>query len=171
MAITYKEAFMHAPLFMPMLDPLMPAPDQVIAGRTSIGLRQPLVGEAEEEFGGNLISLAKLHERLSLLVQLELPCTITIPNPFLHWQETLIRKVELAGDSLTIAGNDFNLYLRGANIHSIRLVNNRETGGGIARLDIHHLPDMVYASIQPALEGTGGAVWRDVMDNPLLPLC
>lgn len=166
MAVTYMEAFMHAPLFTPLLDPPMPAPDKLFAEHIPIRLRQPA-----DAVGESLITLAKLYERLTLLVQLELPCTISIPSPFLQLQQTLIKSVELAGDSLSIAGEDFNLHLRRTNIHSISLINHREAGGGVARLDIHHLPGKVYASIQPALDGIGGAVWRDVMDNPLLPLC
>jgi len=117
-----------------------------------------------------LLSIAKLYERLTLLAKLELPCTIRIASPALLLQNAVINQVDLGGESLTLVGKDFNLRLFGPNIHSIRLVNQREAENGIARLDIHHSQGMLYASIHPTPDGMGSEVWQDVMDNPTLSL-
>lgn len=114
--------------------------------------------------------LSNLYERLGLLAQLGVPCTILIFNPALRLGQTPIKAVELAGDCLTIAGDDFKLLLRGPNFHSIHWVNQQGANVGAPRLDIHHSPGMVYASIQPPLDSQNLAVWRDVMDNPSLSL-
>jgi hypothetical protein len=116
------------------------------------------------------LSIAKLHERLALLARLELPCNIFIASPAVHLGKAVINNVGLTGDTLSIAGKGFKLRLRGPNIHSIRLVSPREAANGISRLDIHHSHGMLYASIQPAPDGTGSEVWQDVMDNPTLSL-
>lgn len=161
---------MHATasLFMPLLDSLVPATDRFTADNRPARPRINRSVESVSQNGENQISLAKLYERLNLLVQLEMPCTISIPSPFLRLRQTLIKSVDLTSEGLTIAGDDFNLQLRESNIHSILLANIGN--GSVNRLDIHHSPGRVYASIQPALEGVGEAVWRDVMDNPSLPL-
>lgn len=156
---------MQASLTLPLFDALLPTQEQVPVRAPR---PRPPVAEARPHFrSGALLSLAKLHERLSLLARLELPCTILVANPRLHLRHALIRSAELADGNLSIVGDDFTLYLRSDNIHSIRLADQRdgeETGGG---LEICHAPDIVYASIRPASDS---AVWRDVMDNPTLSL-
>ncbi len=162
---------MHANAsFIPLLDTLPAAVNKAFTDHRAI--RQGAQGTHEPPLsnGEGLLSMAKLHERLSLLVQLELPCTILISNPRVHLQGAVIKMAELDGESLTIAGNDFNLRLRGSNIDLIRLVNHGTPGSGVISLDIHHSLGGLYASIQPAPGGIGGAVWRDVMGNPSLSL-
>jgi hypothetical protein len=163
---------MHVQASLPMalFDGLLPAAEPVFTDQRPVRPRKSSTYEPLRAPGETLLSMAKLHERLALLAQLELPCTILIANPPLHLREAVIQTVELAGESLTVGGNGFSLRLRGPHIHSIRLVNQREAGSGTASLDILHSQGMLYASIQPAPEGPGGEVWRDVMDNPTLSL-
>ena len=163
---------MHALTLPQLFDSVFPATEKVrplpraFRSRlpaTQIQSQQPFVGEG-------LLSMAKLYERLALLSKLELPCTIMIASPALLLQNAVIDKVDFGGESLAIAGKDFNLRLFGPNIHSIRLVSPQEAENGTTRLDIHHSQGMLYASIQPTPDGTGSKVWQDVMDNPTLSL-
>ncbi len=158
----------QASLSMPLFDPLLPTAEKFFADRHPVRQRKPATAEPLLAQGETLLSMAKLHERLALLAQLELPCIILIASPPLHLRDAVIKAVELTDESLVIVGKDFNLRLREPNIHSIRLVNQREGGNGTASLDIHHAQGMLYASIRPAPDGVGGEVWRDVMDNPSL---
>lgn len=160
----------QASLPMPLFDAFLPTTQPIFADHYS-NQHKPTPSEPLAlAQGETLLSMAKLHERLTLLAQLELPCTILITNPPLHLRDAVIKAVELGSESLVIAGADFNLRLRGPNIHSIRLVNPREAGDGTASLDIHHSHGMLYASIRPAPDGVGSEVWRDVMENPSLAL-
>jgi hypothetical protein len=157
---------MHALSFPQFFDSPLPATEQPHSHRRAAHARPVAPHRAGEGF----LSIAKLHERLALLAKLELPCTIVVASPALHLREAVINTVGLVGDTLSIAGKGFALRLRGPNIHSIRLVSQREAEDGISRLDIHHSHGMLYASIQPAPDGAGGEVWQDVMDNPTLSL-
>ena len=163
---------MHASTLPQLFDPTFGAADKIRPPSRAFRARlsSPIQRQQPLLVGEGLISITKLYERLTLLARLELPCTIRIASPALLMQQAVIDKVELGGDSLTIVGKDFNLRLLGPNIHSIRLVNQRDAENGITRLDIHHSQGMLYASIQPTPDGTGNAVWQDVMDNPTLSL-
>jgi len=160
---------MHALTFPQLFDLGFPAVEKVrqcprpVRPRQIATLPQPCAEEG-------LLSIPKLYDRLSLLAKLELPCTINITRPALLLRHAVIEKVHMADESLTITGRDFNLRLLGPNIHSIRLSSQPEAGSKISRLDIHHSHGMLYASIQPAPDGSGNEVWQDVMDNPSLPL-
>jgi hypothetical protein len=145
---------------MPLSDPLLlPTADTFLVNKTV-----PLISSRQ---GETWLSIAKLHERLALLAQLELPCSIEITCPSLHLRDVTIQNVELSDENLAIVGEGFNLRLRGPNIHSICLVNERAKG---ASLDIHHAQGKLYASIRPSTDSVGCEVWRDVMDNPSLAL-
>ena len=115
--------------------------------------------------GEYMFSMARAYERLSLLVHLELPCTILIAEPYQFLRDRVIESVELVCESLAIRGEGFNLQLNGPNFYTIRLVNHRRGEDGNTSLDIHDAKGMLYASIQPVHVGTGVAVWRDVMEN------
>jgi hypothetical protein len=158
-----------APIF-PLFDTLFSAKEANIAESHPVRNRvlpSPAILRSNAE---NLLSLPRAYERLSLLAQMELPCTIFIVSPPQHLRHTLIKTVHLGSESLAIIGNGFNLYLYGPNFHTIRLVNHGKIEDGIASLDIHQPRGMLYASIQPSVDGMGSAVWRDVMDNPSLSL-
>lgn len=164
---------MHAQASLPaaLFDALLPTAAPVFNGQRPGGRpRKPSNHETPRMAGETLLSMAKLHERLTLLAQLELPCTISIASPPLHLREAVIKTVELAGENLTVGGSGFSLRLRGPHIHAIRLASPRKEGGGAASLDILHSAGTLYASIQPAPGGPGDEVWRDVMDNPTLSL-
>ena len=120
--------------------------------------------------GENLLSMPRAGERLSLLAQLELPCTILTTSPTRYLRHTLIRTVDFGCESLAIHGDGFNLHLREPNFYTIRLVNYSDAGEGSASLDICHADGMLYASIQPTPDGKAAAIWRDVMENPTLCL-
>lgn len=154
---------MHASLASLSPAPRLPATEP--PHRRCFRPRQP-VSDALLPGEGLPLSITTLHERLSLLAKLELPCTIAITNPALHLRRALIRAVELADGNLGIGGDGFHLRLRGDSIQSIYL-SDIPNGGS---LDIYQPHGLLYASIRPAPDGVGGAVWRDVMDNPSLSL-
>ena len=118
----------------------------------------------------NVLSIVRVCERLSLLAQLELPCTILVTSPPLHLRHTVIRTVNLEVDNLVVHGDGFNLHLIGPNFHTTRLVNHSDTEESGTSLDICHADGMLYASIHPVPDGKGAAIWRDVMENPTLCL-
>lgn len=161
---------MHAITLPQFFDPSFPLAEKIRPQQRAFRSRMSVVPAQQAFVGEGLLSIGKLYERLTLLAKLELPCTILIASPALVLQNAVINKVDLGGESLTISGKDFNLRLLEPNIHSIRLVSLREAEDGVARLDIHHSQGMLYASIQPAPDGTGSEVWQDVMDNPSLSL-
>jgi hypothetical protein len=167
-----KEVNMHAQVApkLPLFDTLFFAQEANIAENPTARNRVSPSHAILRSNGENLLSLLRAYERLSLLAQMELPCTILIVSPPQHLRHTVIKTVNLESESLAILGNGFNLYLHGPNFHTIRLVNHSKIEDGIASLDIHQPQGMLYASIQPAVDGLGSAVWRDVMDNPSLSL-
>jgi hypothetical protein len=158
-----------APIF-PLFDTLFPAKEAPFAESRPVRNRVSPSPAILRSNGENVLSLPRAYERLSLLARMELPCTIFIVNPPQHVRHALIKTVHLGSESLAIIGNGFNLYLHGPNFHTIRLVNYDKIEDGTASLDIHQPQGMLYASIQPAVDGVGIAVWRDVMDNPSLSL-
>jgi hypothetical protein len=158
--LMYAQASLPAPLF----DSLMPASDRALA----VSSRKPTASVPSCAEAEGLLSLERLHERLALLAQLELPCSIVIASASRHLREVLIKTVELADDSLSIVGDSFDLRLRRPHIHTIWLVNQQGAEGGASSLDILHANGTLYASIWPA--PGGGEIWRDIMDNPMLSL-
>jgi hypothetical protein len=164
-----KEASMHALLLPQFFDPPLPAAEKRPVSRRFFRAPTPSAA-VDAPAGEGLLSLSTLHDRLALLAKLELPCTILAADPAVYLRSAVIGAVGLAGDTLDVVGQGFSLRLRGPDIRAIRLVGQREAVDGVPRLDIHHSHGMLYASIRPAPDGLGGAVWQDVMDNPSLPL-
>lgn len=160
----------HTVPSVPFFDTLFSVKETNIAEKqTMFQSKSPLLTSLRRN-GEKLLSVAMAYERLSLLVHLELPCTILIANPYQLLRATVIKAVDLLGENLTIHCDGFNLRLYGTNFYTLRLVNHRYKENGNTSLDIHDFNGLLYASIQPAQDGTGGAVWRDVMENPLLSL-
>jgi hypothetical protein len=160
----------QASLHMPSFEPLFPQAGKLFTEDQPNRPSHPDLREAITAKPEATLSLNKLHERLTLLAHLELPCTIFIADPPLMLRNAIIKGLILSGDSLSISGDDFSLHFRGANIHAIRLAYPKGSENRTPRLEIHHSLGLLYASIQPAPEGVGSAVWRDVMDNPSLSL-
>ena len=159
-----------APFAPSFLDTLFSAKEAIISGNPIAQRRKPPPLATLSSKAGDVLSIVRVCERLSLLVQLELPCTILITNPPLHLRHTVIRTVHLEVDNLVVHGDGFNLHLLGPNFHTARLVNHSDAEEGGTSLDICHADGMLYASIQPAPDGKGAAIWRDVMENPTLCL-
>ncbi len=161
----------HAAPFVPLFDTLFPLKEFDNLENPSIFQRKSLPQINLRRNGEHLLSVAEAHERLSLLVHLELPCTILITDPYQVFRPRAIESVDrFDGDGLSINGQDFKLHLSSQNFHTIRLVNHRREGDGNTSLDIYDLQGMLYASIEPIPDGAGAAVWRDVMENPSLSL-
>lgn len=155
--------YAQASLPVPLFNSLLPASERALAFHP----RKPATYAPPHAEGRELLSLEKLHERLALLAQLELPCSILVVNPPLHLREVPIKRVELADDSLSIAGEGFSLRLRGPHTHAIWLANQHRAGAA-SSLDALNANGTLYASIWPA--PGGGEIWRDIMDNPMLSL-
>jgi hypothetical protein len=160
----------HAAPFFPLFEAFFPPKAAKIEEDQTTLRLNPLPEVSLRRSGEYMLSMARAYERLSLLVHLELPCTILIANPYQLLRATVIKAVELLGENLTIHGDGFNLRLYGTNFYTLRLVNHRHKENGNTSLDIHDFNGLLYASIQPTQDGTGAAVWRDVMENPLLSL-
>ena len=163
---------MHAQAapFFPLFETLFSAKETTIAENQVSLVAKPSSKVTLRRSGEHLLSMPTAYERLGLLVHLQLPCTILIANPFLVLRQRVIEKVELIGENLSIRGDGFDLKLFGPNFHTIRLVNHRRKEDGNTSLDMHDTQGMLYASIQPMPDGTGAAVWRDIMENPSLSL-
>lgn len=157
---------MHAPSFSTLSDTRLPVTERFSPPRRCFRPRLPIADAPLP--GENLLSITTLYERLALLAKLELPCTILIVNPPLHLRDAQIRSVDWADGNLNIVGDGFSLHLRGDGIQSVHLADIQDGGDG--SLDIYHSHGTLYASIRPVPGGIGGAVWRDVMDNPSLLL-
>ncbi len=167
-----KEATMqaHAAPFFPLFEAFFPPKAAKIEEDQTTLRLNPLPEVSLRRSGEYMLSMARAYERLSLLVHLELPCTILVADPYQFLRDRVIESVELVCESLAIRGDGFNLQLNGPNFHTIRLVNHRRGEDGNTSLDIHDAKGMLYASIQPVHAGTGVAVWRDVMENPSLSI-
>ncbi len=162
--------YAHA-AFVPLIDSLFPVKQVEIDGTRSFFQPKPLPQVNLRRNGEHMLTMEEAHDRLSLLVLLELPCTILIADPYQVIRQRAIKSINYrCGESLSIHGQDFKLNISGPNFHSIRLVNHRHEEDGNTTLDIHDSKGMLCASIQPIPEGTGAAVWRDVMENPSLSL-
>jgi hypothetical protein len=117
------------------------------------------------------LSLRALYERLSLLAQLQLPCGLFLAGPSWLLASITVKTIAFNGQELNLAGDNFSLRLQRDSIGHIRLVNRREQGENITMLEIQQPNGVLYARIQPASDNAGNAaVWRDVMDNPLLSM-
>ena len=159
----------HAAPFFSLFETLFPAIEASNAENQASIQSKPSPQITLRRNGEYLFSMAKAYERLSLLVHLELPCTVLMATPFLLLRQRVIENVELQGESLSIQGEGFDMKLSVPNFHTIRLVNHRRKEDGNTSLDIHDAANgMLFASIQPMPDGTGVAVWRDVMENPSL---
>ncbi|MDD5033243.1 MAG: hypothetical protein PHE55_00670 [Methylococcaceae bacterium] len=158
----------NATPFASKLGAIVPPTEEFFANKCPP--RDRLYGCDERPYSETLLSLRELHERLGLLAQLELPCSIFIASPPRHLRNAVMKNIDLCDGQLRIGFDGFILRLSGIQIGAIRLVNRSESNFGIMAVEIHHIHGMLYVRIQPLQDGVGGAVWRDIMDNPSLSL-
>lgn len=121
------------------------------------------------QFGGERLSRLSVHEfcdRVSLLAELELPCSVYIANPSAEQiSRGVVRKIEREADRLNLFGDGFSLHLHQNNIDSIWLVNSSSDDQGIA-IEIHNRTGSLIARLFGMQDSIGAAVWQDVMGNP-----
>ncbi len=113
------------------------------------------------------LSLHEFCERISLLAELELPCSVHIANPSAEQiSRGVVRRIERDADRLYLLGDGFSLHLHRDNIDSIWLVTG--SGGdeqGMA-IEIHNRTGSLIARLFGMQDSVGAAVWQDVMGNP-----
>jgi len=118
------------------------------------------------------LSLQALCQRMTLLSQLELPCTICIANPVVEQRcNGVIRRVERTDDRLSLLGEGFALHLRTRNIAAIWLVNHPASADDAPAVEIRNKAGGLVTRIVGPLDQIGNAVWQDVMGNPSLCAC
>lgn len=112
------------------------------------------------------ISLQAFVQRLSLLVDLELPCTICLG---LTGEDQccrgVIRECSWNDGQLRLRGDDFNLKLDEDRIDSLRLVNRRRPNESETAVEVLGTGGVVIARIRGTPDREPAAIWQDIMDS------
>lgn len=113
------------------------------------------------------LSLHEFCERIALLAELELPCSVYIANPSAEQiSRGVVRKIERDSDRLNLFGDGFSLHLHQNNIDAIWLVNSTSNDDQGMAIEIHNRTGSLIARLFGIQDGIGAAVWQDVMGNP-----
>lgn len=126
--------------------------------------------EPADRFGWTLwwtaISIDAFVERLALLIELELPCVIGLggsgPEQCCHGP---LRDCRRQTGLLSLAGDDFCLYLNEQHIALVRLVDRRRKAERDTGIEIWGSDGSMIARVYAAPDRIGAAVWGDIMDT------
>lgn len=117
------------------------------------------------------LSLNEFCERVALLAELELPCSVHIANPSAEQiSRGVVRKIERDADRLNLLGEGFSLHLHRDNIDSIWLVTGAGDDEQGMAIEIHNRTGSLIARLFGMQDSVGAAVWQDVMGNPSLAI-
>lgn len=117
------------------------------------------------------LSLPEFHERLALLVELELPCSFHLGCPYPNRMHNgVIRRIDRRTDRLSLMGDDFALFLHRRNIDSIWLVQRDDAADKELAIEIYGRDSEIVTRILGLTDAVGYAVWQDVMGNPSLAI-
>ena len=106
-------------------------------------------------------------QRMTLLAELELPCTVHIANrAFEQLCNGVIRCIEHTDERLSLFGEGFVLHLCARNIAAIGVVIH--PGDGTPAVEIHSKSGALLTRIVGPQDRIGRGVWQDVMGNPSL---
>lgn len=112
------------------------------------------------------VSIQAFVQRLSLIVELELPCTIYLGNGTPdHYCRGVIRQCTRNNGRLTLRGDDFCLHLQEDRIGSLRLVNRRRSRDCETALEIFGAGGALIARILSTPDRMRAAVWQDIVDT------
>lgn len=120
----------------------------------------------KDAFWSASITIQAFVQRLSLMADLELPCTVCLGDT----QEDracrgVIRECARRNGRLSILGDHFSLHLVEDHIESMRIVNRRRAGDTEAALEIFGADGNLIARILSTPDRQRAAVWQDIMDS------
>jgi hypothetical protein len=117
------------------------------------------------------ISLEALFERLALLFQLEVPCTLHLKSPgSTRVRRTSIRRGERREGRLVLSGDRFSLHLGVEDIEARCVIHWSPSGRLRKVLELRDKKGTLRARILGPCSEEGAAVWHDIMDTFILPM-
>ncbi len=117
------------------------------------------------------ISLEALFERLALLFQLEVPCTLHLKSlGTSHARRTSIHRWERRDGRLVLSGERFSLHLGEEDIETACVIHRCRNGKLRKVLELRDKKGTLRARILGPCSDEGAAVWHDVMDTFILPM-
>ena len=118
------------------------------------------------------ISIRAMVERLKLMADLELPCTVCLGDRAEdHCCRSVIRAVALHDGRLTLSGEGFSLHLRETHIQSVQLVHRRHAAGTETAIEIFSASGALLARFVGTPERERAAIWQDIMDSFAVAAC
>lgn len=118
------------------------------------------------------ISIHAVVERLELMADLELPCTVCLGDRTEdHCCRSVIRAVALHNGRLTLSGEGFSLHLREEHIQSVQLVHRRHAAGTETAIEIFSASGALLARFVGTPERERAAIWQDIMDSFAVATC
>ncbi len=112
------------------------------------------------------ISLQAFVQRLSLMVDLELPCTICLGLTGQHQCcRGVIRECTWHDGQLRLRGDDFSLNLVEEHIDSLHLVQRRRSKESETAVEILGTSGAMIARIRSTPDRERAAIWQDIMDS------
>lgn len=113
------------------------------------------------------ISIQALVQRLALLAELELPCTICLGSSRGddHCCRGAIRLCSLEDGRLNLLGDDFSLHLCEEHIESVHLVHRRRSSEPETAVEIISTSGALLARLLGTADPLRAGVWQDIMDS------
>lgn len=116
------------------------------------------------------ISFEALSERLGLLFQLEVPCTLHVNGSgSASPRRTSIHRWERCGGRLVFSGPRFSLHLGEEDLEAACVIHWCRNGRLRKVLELRDKKGTLRARILGPCSEEGAAVWHDIMDTFILP--
>jgi putative heme degradation protein len=118
------------------------------------------------------IPIRAMVERLKLMADLELPCTVCLGDTDEeHCCRSVIRTITLADGRLSLDGQGFSLHIREDHIQSVQLVQRRRSGNSETAIEIFSVSGNLLARFVGTPERERAAIWQDIMDSFAVASC
>lgn len=112
------------------------------------------------------ITMQAFVQRLSLMVELELPCAICLGhNGNDRSCHGVIKRCSWHDGKLSLCGDGFSLHLIVDHIGSLHLAHRRGSEGNETALEIFDTTGALIARILGTPDPQRAAVWQDIMDS------
>ncbi|MFO1419025.1 MAG: hypothetical protein U1E83_10190 [Methylotetracoccus sp.] len=112
-----------------------------------------------------IVSIQAVHQRLELLLALDVRCEVTVTIPSGHANLGRgIRRIERKGGYLSLFGESFSVHINEDHIEAVCVAVREPAGGTSKILEFRGTDGRLCASIVCPLDGTAAA-WRDVLDS------